>query len=185
MCVIPISVLVRVATLLALPGSAACDDANPIDYDKPRGLETVELTFSSSNLVGDNVEDTTPVLSARFLEDIHRELGPVFSGIELKKLVITFDPPVAGLAGWSDLFQGELHVYFDTDSGDNFLVSTTTAPSGFDALPLPIEVSNDELSASADMLSGHFSVRLQATSGMGPQDQFALALTVNMTFDAY
>jgi len=159
----------------------ACGDDAPAN----QGTETVTLVFTSASLLGDSVVDEASVRDLTFMEDVKAHLGRDLEGLELTSIKLSVVGTPGGLNGWSDLFEPPFRLYFETDHGDQFRVTNTTAPAGFGTWTLPIEVTRAELSASEDMRKGRFTVRVESKGGRNPGDLFGLNTEVIMTFMGY
>jgi len=133
-----------------------------------------------------NVTTETSNPYAAFLADAREALGTDPTLVEVEAVSLTLGGDTRGVAGFEELFTGEVNVFLRTDDGGTVYVGRVTDPTGVGPVECEL-VAGDEALAPIlpSLLDGSFRVGVRGATPRVAGDDFDAKVEVAIGFAAY
>jgi len=123
---------------------------------------------------------------AQFLDDAREALGVDPTRVEVEAASITLGGDSAGVAGFDQLFTGEVNVFLRTDDGGTVYIGRVTDPAGVGPVECDV-IADDEALAPIlpSLLDGGFRVGVRGATELTAADDFDARIEVSVRFAAF
>lgn len=123
---------------------------------------------------------------AQFLSDAREALGTEPPEVRVEAASLTLGGDSRNVAGFEELFTGEVNVFLRTDDGGTVYVARVTDPAGVGPVECEV-IADDEALAPIlpSLLDGGFRVGVRGATVRTATDNFEARIEVSIRFAAY